>query len=124
MAYENILFDWTFPANADLSSSQFRAVTLGSNGNVAVVAAAGADAVGILQDKPAAAGRAAQVRVLGISKAIAGAGGVSVGDRVKTDASGGVITTSTAGDVVIGRVLVAAAAGETATILLVGNYSL
>ncbi len=49
--------------------------------------------VGILQNKPAASGRAATVQVAGIAKVISGAA-VTVGDLVTTDGNGKAITFS------------------------------
>ncbi len=123
MAYENILFDWSFPANADLSASQNRFVALNSSGKVAQVSTAGADAIGVLQDKPSAIDRTAQVRVLGIAKVVAGAA-IAAAANVKSDNVGRATTASmTAGDIVLGRALAAAsAAGEIIPVLLVGPY--
>ena len=77
--------DITLIAGADLSAKQFYAVKLDSNG-AAVVAGDGEDAVGILQNKPAS-GQAATVRVVGISKFVAG-GAISLPNRVASDANG------------------------------------
>ena len=61
------VLDITFPASGDLSSKQYCFVTLDSNGQVAACGANG-KAIGILQNKPNAQGKAARVRVLGTSK--------------------------------------------------------
>jgi hypothetical protein len=61
-------------------------------------------AIGIIQQPVATADLAKQVadvRILGISKAVCG-GTVAVGDKVKVDATGKVITTTTALDKVVG----------------------
>jgi hypothetical protein len=74
MAFEHILL--TLPgreANADLSNYQHRWVK-GSDataGKVAAIGSADDTAIGILQNAPAAAGRAASVAVMGISKVAA-----------------------------------------------------
>ncbi|SCM71512.1 hypothetical protein KL86PLE_100245 [uncultured Pleomorphomonas sp.] len=77
--------DITRLAGADLSSSQYLFVKLDANAQV-VVAGAGEDAIGVLQNKPAA-GQAATVRVGGLSKVVAGAA-ITAGARVASDASG------------------------------------
>ena len=89
MAQENgPVVDVTLKSGADLSASQYLFVKLDANGNVIVCAAAGEDALGVLQNKPVAgAGQTAVVRVLGTSKVVASAAlGANV--RVATDATG------------------------------------
>jgi hypothetical protein len=61
--------DVSVPASGDLSSDQFKAITLDGSGE-AVLAGANAKVLGILQNIPAAQGEVARVRVQGISKAI------------------------------------------------------
>lgn len=76
-----------FQAAADLSAQQFRAVKLDSNGQIAAIAAVTDIPLGILQDKPGAAGRAGCVMLDGVSKMVAGAN-LAKGDRVGVDATG------------------------------------
>lgn len=85
-AYDGIGADWTFEAATNLSAKQFFAVKLDSNGQVAV-AGAGEKAIGILQNKPDAQGKAATVRVSGISRMYAG-GVIAPGADVAADAAG------------------------------------
>lgn len=61
-----------FVAGQDLSAQQFRFVKLNSSGLVVPIAAATDQPIGILQDKPAAAGRSAEIMMDGISKLVAG----------------------------------------------------
>lgn len=63
----------SFQAAADLSGQQFRFVKLDANGQVAAITATTDQAIGILQDKPAAQGRAANVMLDGRSKLVMGA---------------------------------------------------
>ena len=70
MAFENGILDIGFLAGEDLSNDQYRFVIL-SGGKVHRPNAAGDKAVGVLQNNPAA-GEAASVRMLGISKLVAG----------------------------------------------------
>lgn len=73
------------PAAADLSSSQYLGVKVVAGG-IDVVSAAGELAVGILQNKPVS-GEAAEVTVLGISKAVS-SGSLSKGAKVAFDSAG------------------------------------
>jgi hypothetical protein len=82
----------SLPASGDLSTKQYHAVKINSSGQVAV-AALGENAVGILFDKPEAAGQICAVRVLDGSKAKALAGGtIAAGDLLKSDANGKLVT--------------------------------
>jgi len=60
--------DESYKAASDLSTLQFMAVELNSDGKAAIDDGDGAP-IGILQDKPAAANRACAVRTHGLSKA-------------------------------------------------------
>ncbi|MFA6022426.1 MAG: hypothetical protein WC722_19380, partial [Rhodospirillales bacterium] len=64
MATEQTQVLITLPAGADLSSYQYCGVYVNSSGQLAV-AVEGTAAIGILQDKPAAAGRPGKVCVGG-----------------------------------------------------------
>lgn len=69
MGYENKVECITLIAGADLSSGkQYKFMDLASDGQIDPVGTAGAKAVGVLQNKPAAAGRAATVAVGGVTK--------------------------------------------------------
>lgn len=116
-------------ANGDLSSSQFLAVAMTTTNNrVAVCSEIGQDGDGVLQNKPSAAGDAAEVMVLGVTKWIAG-GTVTAGDLVKTDASGKCVTATKSltgadvGDHVMGKCIEGASANEYATILIVPGFA-
>ncbi len=85
MAYEVIVLDISLVAAADLSASQYRFVKVDANGKAAL-AAAGENAIGVLQDKPVA-GQTATVRLYGISKVMAGAA-IAKGAAVASDANG------------------------------------
>lgn len=119
MATELQIWDHTFKAGADLSLLQFRIVKLGTLAREVVVATALTDKIlGVLQDKPAVVGRAATVRLIGISKVVAGAA-VALHASVGADGSGRAITAGTAGNIAIGYALEAAgAAGDIITVLM------
>lgn len=80
--------DVSFEAAGDLSADQY--LIMAKNTTTRQVAKAAADSdeiVGVLQNKPAAAGRAATVRCGAVTKVIAGAT-VAAGDQVTSDANG------------------------------------
>jgi hypothetical protein len=106
----------SFEASADLSASQWCAVKLDSNGQLALPSAGGA-AIGILYTAPAAAGRAGTVWGPGSGRLRAKYGGaVTMGDMLKLDASGRFVLAS-GPDVAAGAaVAVACESGILATI--------
>ncbi|MCE5335248.1 MAG: hypothetical protein LLG06_11755 [Desulfobacteraceae bacterium] len=67
MATENRILDLAFPAAEDLTSDQYKFVVLASDGTVRRPDTEAEVALGILQNAPAA-GEAAAVRILGVSK--------------------------------------------------------
>jgi hypothetical protein len=108
----------TIVAGADLSALQFTAIKLGV-GKVAISAASNAEpVVGILQNKPSAAGQAATVAISGIAKAKVGAGGWSSGDKLTPTTGGALVTTVNAAHHVIGIAMQDAAAGDIAELLV------
>ena len=104
-------------AGADLSAAQYKAVKFDVNGNI-VLAGAGEDALGILQDDPAN-GQVGTVKVYGVSKAIAGAA-VARGAQVTPDAQGRVVAAAM-GNTVIGKTLAAATGANEVIPVLVIN---
>lgn len=122
MAFDGICIDWSFEAGGDLSAKQYYGVTLNSSGQVAVagVSDEAEQPIGVLQDKPDTAGHVAQVRLLGITKASIGSGGVTAGDLLATEADGQFVTASGVTTRVVGIALETAAAGTTGTILFCG----
>jgi hypothetical protein len=115
MAKELQLFDRSYIAAADLSSSQFCAVALDNTGKVNLPSA-GAKIIGVLQNKPKS-GQVADVRVLGVTKMVAGTGGVTAGDALKANSDGTALT-ATSGTYQIGFAESTAAAGAYATAIL------
>lgn len=107
----------SIPAGADLSASQFCFVTISATGKIALPAA-GANAIGILQDKPDAADKTGQVAMLNMSgklKVVAVAT-IAIGARVMTDVDGKALT-HVAGSHVLGFAYTAGVAGGTVEIL-------
>jgi hypothetical protein len=73
--------------------------------------------VGVLQNKPAAAGRDATVAYAGVTKAVAG-GSITAGARVTADANGAVVAAASAGDAVLGVALTGASSGDIISVLI------
>lgn len=125
MAFETPILDFTLVTAADFSASQFFFCDVDGSGagNVAgkaiIPAAAGNPALGVVQNKPSS-GQAAQIRVEGVTKVVAGAAFAS-GALVMTDINGRAVAV-TAGLYAIGKALSAATAlGDLVTIKL-GTY--
>lgn len=77
----------SYQAAEDLSAWQFRFVKLDANGQIAKITAVTDIPFGILQDKPAAQGRAGAVMLDGMSKLVGGVN-LAKGDVVCTDNQG------------------------------------
>lgn len=115
MATENPVLVLSFPATANLASSQFYAMELATAG-VTVCNATTDVSIGILQNDPAS-GAAADVCVSGKSKAVAGAA-ISINAKCSVTAAGKIQTAAT-GQHVIGIALEAAAGDNSIFTLLV-----
>lgn len=105
----------TREAGADLSSNQYFFVSVSADGQVDATGD-GAYAIGVLQNKPAAAGRAAEIAVAGITKVICG-GTVTRGGAVASDSAGEAVNAA-ANDVILGEALETGADGSIISILL------
>jgi hypothetical protein len=110
-------------ADADLSTHKYKLVKLTATG-VALASVLNERVLGVLTNKPNAAGKSAQIQVAGVAKLMAGAA-VARGDFVKVDATGRAIPqTAEAAGVqvyVIGQALeAAAAAGDLIAVKLQG----
>lgn len=77
--------------------------------------------VGVLQNKPQYPGDAASVAISGVSLVMAGTGGLTAGQGVKSDSTGHAVTATLGTDRVLGIVLRSAAAGSLAPVLLQMN---
>ncbi len=86
MAFKEALVSISREASGDLSAHQFKLMQLDANGRVAL-ADATSEIIGILQNKPSALGRLAEV----------GVGGVSKCQVLSTIVPGGLVTSSTVG---------------------------
>lgn len=90
---------FTLPANSDLSASQYCAMDMNSSG-YALLPSAGGSIVGVLQNDPDTALKAAELQAFGHTLMKLG-GTVAVDDFVKVDSAGRAVTAS-AGDVAAG----------------------
>lgn len=120
MANEQQGIDITVPASADLSANQYLAHEVNSSGQLALNSAI-TDAVGILQNKPSAAGRGGTLRIAGVSKFTAGTSGVTAGDKLSPEAGTGKLITASATDVPCGIALVTVAANAIGQCILTFN---
>lgn len=105
----------TFIAGSDLSAAQFKLVALAADGEVDV-AGAGAQAIGVCLNQPAA-GKAATVCLTGKVLVEAGAA-ITAGDELASDAAGAVVTATT-GDIVMGYALEDGVDGQIVAIELI-----
>ena len=129
MAAKEVAIPITREANADLSALQFTfvdvdATSVDAQGRARVGAptGAGAMAIGVLQNKPAALGRDAEVDIGGCTKVKAGAA-TAAGVDIQTDANGKAIAAAS-GDIVLCHSLTAAgAADELMEVLMVSKYA-
>lgn len=108
-----------YAAGSDLSSSQYKAVVLSSDGAVDV-AGANAAAIGFVYNKPTA-GKSAEIATMGGgAKAIAG-GTISAGDPLATDANGDLVI-ATSGDYIVATAAESAVDNDVFAVF-VGNAS-
>jgi hypothetical protein len=117
MAYEGVLVAISgAEASADLSTHQFKFVTMTSTGAALNTVAKGL-IDGVLQDKPNALAQPANVAFSGVSKVVAGAI-VAKGALVMSDATGKAVTATSTG-YICGRALEASGAdGDFISVLL------
>lgn len=118
MATEIALRTISKEAAADLSATPYRFVTINASGQVAI-AGAGAKADGVLQNDPAAQGRAAAVAIGGQTKIVLG-GTVAAGAQVASDATGRAVTAAT-GNHILGTCTEGGTVGVMGSILFEPN---
>lgn len=120
MAIEESLITISVPAGADLSAKQFTFVKVNSSGQAVAAATAGEYVLGILQNKPSAAGRIASVGILGVSKVVLDET-VTPDDKIMTSADGQAAVGAAAaapGNFITGQALIGGAAGEIGSVIL------
>jgi hypothetical protein len=99
MAVEKALTLVSYPASVDLSAKQYYCVSRASDGEIQV-ATSGGTVTGILQDGPAAVGRAGAVAIAGVSKVsaqTAGGAAITIGDPLIASSIGTAIKGTTGG---------------------------
>lgn len=109
----------SFEASGDLSSHDAKFVVLDASDQLELCNAVGEQCLGVLLDKPAAAGRTGNVALEGIYPVKYG-GTVDAGQYITTDASG-LAVLATLGDYIHGKCLEDAATGETLSTYLTPN---
>jgi hypothetical protein len=103
-------FERSAVAGEDLTAKQFYIVQLDATDKIEVAEGATDLVVGVLQNAPYT-GEQATYRFGGTTKVISG-GTIAIGAMVTTDTAGKAVSTTTEGDVVIGRHVGTAAAAE------------
>ena len=114
MATQENMLCVSLEAGQDLSTKQFYFVSVAADGQIDPTGA-GLMAQGVLQDAPAAAGRAALVAVAGKVKVVCG-GTVTRGGAVMSNASGQALT-ATSTNIILGTALETGATGRIIEIL-------
>jgi len=99
----------TFIAGEDLSSSQFKFVTLESDGQIDLADSAGENCMGVVVNDPTSGSEATVV--VGGKTVVTAGGTIAAGASVATDASGDAVTAST-GNIVMGYALEAGVDGQ------------
>lgn len=115
MAFEDGKRSITLPAAGDLSASQFCFVEANADGRAALVGTLGAHADGVLQNKPSALGRDAEVAIGGVVKVLCG-GPVTRGGPVSSSAAGKAVNATT-GHIILGTALETGADGSIIAVL-------
>ncbi len=120
MAVEKALQLVSFPAGADLSAKQYHIVGMKSDGEITFKTAATDTPLGVLQNKPAASGRAAAVAINGITKVAASStatgGGFAIATQLVSNAAGKAVEFDGTSEnhYIIGRALGATTTGTAA----------
>jgi hypothetical protein len=117
MAVEEIIYNTSVIAGADLSAKQFYCIKLNSSGQ-GVLSGAGENALGILQDKPAS-GQVGAVCCLGKSMAIYGAS-VTAGQNLTPDANGKLVP-ATGSDAVVAVAAESGSSGDICSVYVVSR---
>lgn len=114
MATQNLGVVVPIEAAADLSASQFHFMTIDSSSQIDETAA-GLAADGVLQDKPAAAGRGSALALPGCFTKIKLGATLTAGDEVASDSTGRAVSTSS-NDRILGRIKEGGAINELVTL--------
>ncbi len=119
MAYNRIIKSITRPAGADLSALQYSIVELNATNQVVTSVTEVQPKLGILMNKPSAAGQAAEIAINGsVVKCIA-LGTTAEGDWLTAGADGHAEVTTTNLDEVVGFALTAGVDGDLIEVVVV-----
>jgi hypothetical protein len=110
MAYNESLVSISLEAGVDLSAKQYHFVSMSTDGQIDPTGD-GLAAIGVLQNDPSAAGRAATVGISGVTKIVC-AGNINPGQPIASDAAGKAVAAATSGDVILGVALAAGNAND------------
>ena len=116
MSVEQRIYDLSLDAARDLRTFQYHVMAGSGEFGCDLAGAADLDSVGLLQGKPGAAGRACEVRRVGISKAVCG-GVIPVWSFVTPDADGHIVTAAV-GEYHIGRAMQVGADNRVIAVLM------
>lgn len=122
MAFEDDVMDMSFGTILDLSAAQYRFVKLSGDNMVVLCNSVGDTPIGVLQNKPVGSATTpgvARVRIMGISRVVAG-GAVICGDKLGTDGNGAGVAKTANTAVYMGVVTDGVGSGETITALIMG----
>lgn len=114
MPYESQVANRSFLATSSLVSKQFTFVDVDTSGGISS-STSGGDAIGVVQDKPAAASPGAVCRPGDITKIVAG-GTFAAGDKLMSDSAGKAVVATTGG-YILGKALAAGASGKVTTMV-------
>jgi len=109
-------------ADADLSAAQYRIVKVSDHKRVNIAADATAALLGVLQNKPSAAGQAAEVQIGGVAKVKMSNAGGSAGAIITATTGGVGVATTTAEDYCLGQALEDWAANAIVPVLLMPGH--
>ena len=116
MATRQNPIDINLLAGADLSTKQFYLVKKNSTNGQVAVAGDGERAIGVLLNKPSAAGPVAKVQVGGVATVICGTGGLTAGAEFASSATGTAVP-ATASENKLGVALETGVAGQIMEVL-------
>lgn len=109
----------TLPVSGDMTSNQYKVVTASTAGQATLVTTAGADAVGVLQDKSTAAGISAEIQFAGVGMLDAGnstTAAIAVMTNLMASTAGIAIPATTTGVFVVAQALEALSSGSSGVI--------
>lgn len=121
MAFENVLKDFPFTAEAAMTATDYRFVIAGTTPDLVDVCGANGLAIGVRRNSPAIGKGVDVVSVGSIAKLTIGTGGVAKAALIKSDAAGAGVTADTDKDNVRAQALEAGDENDVISVLLV-NY--